>query len=95
MLLMQSGEVIEVSGPDVQTTCGDDGRLLDISTSYVAGIGHRCSPISSWTERASYSSEELELLRDFSEDVTCGEMTLLPTSKLLLSIFIILIIILI
>ena len=66
---------MDVSGPDVLTTCGREGFLLQIGTEYLVGIGGACSPISSWSNASSYSSQELDFLRQFS----AGALSLLPS----------------
>ena len=53
-----------MDGPDVLTTCGNPGRLLQINGTYIAGVGSGCSPIDDWSEVSSYSAEELDLLRE-------------------------------
>ena len=54
----QVGDEIEVFGPDVVTSCGQLGRVLEVVTVYVAGIGGPCNPISEWTE---YCPQDVEL----------------------------------
>lgn len=73
----QRDEVRVVSGPDTQTSCGDEDRRLQIGTEYIAGIGGRCSPIDQWSERSSYSSEEIHQLRN---EMDCGATSLFSFS---------------
>ena len=68
--------MIEVSGPDTLTSCGEAGRVLQLGVEYVAGIGGRCSPIRSWAELSTYSANELEQL----QEMDCG--ALLPSIAL-------------
>ena len=69
----QVDDVIEVTGPDVLTLCGQYGRVLQLNTAYVAGIGQACSPISQWGELGDYSEGEIELLRRLREgEEECG-----------------------
>lgn len=65
----QRGDEVETKGPDVLTDCGEQGRVLQISTSYVAGIGGPCSPLSEWSQSSVYSNDELNLLRNLSSYV--------------------------
>ena len=65
--------MVEVTGPDVLTSCGQYGRVLQLNTAYVAGIGQACSPISEWGELSDYSEGEIELLRRLREgEEECG-----------------------
>ena len=69
----QVADVVEVTGPDVLTSCGQYGRVLQLNTAYVAGIGQACSPISQWGELSDYSEGEMELLRRLREgEEECG-----------------------
>ena len=61
--------MIQVQGPDTQTTCGDPSRRLQVGTEYVVGIGGPCSPIIPWSELSNYSAEEMELIRG---GMSCG-----------------------
>ena len=71
---------MNVSGPDVLTSCGREGFLLQIGTEYLVGIGGGCSPISSWNNASSYSSQELDFLRLLSNVGECaGALSLLPS----------------
>ena len=58
-----------VAGPDIQTSCGNERRRLQVGTEYIAGIGGACSPIEEWSERSSYSSGEIQQLRN---EMDCG-----------------------
>jgi len=53
---IQRGETLVVSGPDVLSTCGFSGRLLQLQEQYVVGIGGACSPVNQWSTVSSYSS---------------------------------------
>ena len=73
---LQRGETLVVVGPDVLTTCGDPGRLLQLQEEYVVGIGGFCSPIGQWSTVASYSSSELVLLTQLASGCpTKGDCT--------------------
>ena len=61
--------MIVVNGPDVNSGCGELGRVLQLGTTYVAGVGHACSPIGQWSPLSEYSQEEVELMRKLSEMV--------------------------
>ena len=71
--LSQEGSEFGVSGPDVLTTCGDEGRLLQIGVQYLVGIGGAyCNPINEWSEFSSFSSEEMELIEKLPRVVAGG-----------------------
>ena len=77
-------------GPDVLTSCGNSGALLRINRQYVVGVGGGCSAISDWSSLESYSSSELQHLRDLSRifeegGLYCGAFGLLPSLSLLLA----------
>lgn len=57
----------EVAGPNTVDSCGQIGRFLHLSASYVVGVGGPCSPISEWTDRRNYSQEELVLLQGLAD----------------------------
>ena len=61
---MQRGQVLSVSGPDVFIACGAHGRVLSLEVEYMAGIGGICNPISALQNTSTYSSSEMQLLRD-------------------------------
>lgn len=85
--------MIEVPGPDVVTSCGAFGRVLEVFSSYVVGIGNPCSPIPEWTNALNYSREDFQLLSSLvgttravplttppSGDNTSGDRAFLPSS---------------
>ena len=77
-------------GPDVLTTCGNPRTLLRINRQYVVGVGGACSDISEWSSLESYSSSELQQLRDLARifevgGLYCGAFGLLPSLSLLLA----------
>ena len=73
---LQCGETLVVPGPDVLTSCGDPGRLLQLQEEYVVGIGGFCSDIGEWSTVASYSDSELELLTQLASGCpTKGDCT--------------------
>ena len=59
---LQRGETLVVPGPDVLTSCGAYGKVLQLQEEYVVGIGGACNPIAEWSTVASYSSSELNLM---------------------------------
>ena len=82
--------MIMTPGPDVLTTCGNPRALLRINQQYVVGVGGACSAISDWSSLESYSSSELQQLRDLARifeegGLYCGAFGLLPSLSLLLA----------
>ena len=59
---LQRGETLIVPGPDVLTSCGRQGRVLQLQEEYVVGIGGGCNPINAWSTVRSYSSSEFNLM---------------------------------
>ncbi len=91
------------AGPDVLTSCGDADAQLRLNEQYVVGVGGACSVISEWSSLDSYSSSELQQLRDYAESfeastLACGSLDLpsltsIPVSlgsRLLPSLFLLL-----
>ena len=77
-------------GPNVLIPCLDPRTLLRINRQYVVGVGGICSAITDWSSLESYSSTELQQLRDlvriFEEGgLYCGALGLLPSLSLLLA----------
>lgn len=65
---VQMDEVVEgVVGPNTVDSCGQIGRVLHLSASYVVGVGDACSPFSEWTDSRNYTREELLLLRGLAD----------------------------
>lgn len=80
-----AGDVIEVSGPDVLTSCGAYGRVLEIGTVYVVGIGQICSPLPTWGALDEYSADNIAQLRQLQRgEVECGAVIIRASSLLLL-----------
>ena len=73
--------MIESYGPDVSTSCGVFGRLLQLGNTYVAGVGGPCSPIGEWTALSEYSQEEVELMRELSTETTTTTSNATPISS--------------
>ena len=74
---LQRGETLVLPGPDVVTSCGEPGRVLQLQEEYVVGIGGFCSPIGEWSTVASYSSSELVLLTQLTSGCpTKGDCTI-------------------
>lgn len=55
-------------GPDVLTSCGYYGRLLELGGQYVVGIGGACHPINEWTAVEDYSQGDLQYLMTLAEE---------------------------
>ena len=67
-VLPQVGDVITSSGPDTGTSCSPElGRILQLRTEYLAGVGGPCTPLINWDLLSSYSENDLETLRDLAE----------------------------
>ena len=66
---------MSVSGPDVLTTCGVQGRILSLGVEYMAGIGGGCNRISPWQNTSTYSSSEMQLLRDLQTECAMNPMS--------------------
>ncbi len=87
------GENLTVPGPDVLTSCGYYGRVLELGKQYVVGIGGPCSPVSEWDELGEFTQKEVQYLSDLAEaytaqpEVACraGGMMATPLSLLILS----------
>ena len=67
-IVLQAGQIMAVSGPDTTTTCGNPSALLKIDEQYVVGVGSICEAISPWSTLQSYSTNELQTLREFGQD---------------------------
>jgi hypothetical protein len=68
----QVGQEVNVSGPDVLTTCGQYHRVLDAGTSYIVGIGGGCHHIKNWTKVGDYQPNEIEMLSSLSNVTRCN-----------------------
>ena len=64
------GQILIQSGPDLETSCGNPRNILTVGTTYVIGVGGRCSSFSEWTPYSDYSSEDVQLLNN-----NCGGET--------------------
>ena len=84
---LQRGERLVVPGPDVLTTCGIQGRVLQLREEYVAGIGGGCNPINAWSAVGNYSSGEFNLLSELS--LRCGALAFFPSVTILLALAIV------
>lgn len=81
-------------GPDVLTTCGNPDALLKISEQYVVGVGSFCGAISQWSTLQSYTSNELQQLREFSQSfdrggLRCGAVGFIPSLFFIISLSIV------
>ena len=74
--------MIVAYGPDVSTSCGNSGRVLQLGTTYVAGVGGACSPINEWTPLSEYSQEEVELMRELEDE--CSGNTVVASIALII-----------
>ena len=70
----QVGDVISSGGPDVLTSCASIyGRLLQLNTEYLVGVGGPCSSaFYEWAELSVYTESDLQLLRKIREQVDYG-----------------------
>ena len=66
---------MSLPGPDVLTSCGNPQALLKINEQYVVGVGTQCESIGAWSTLQSYSANELQQLRDLSENFENGRLT--------------------
>ena len=59
------------AGPDTLTTCAaEDGRILQLNTEYLAGVGGPCSSYyNEWEPLSVYKEGDLEDLREIAENV--------------------------
>jgi hypothetical protein len=59
------GDVISSSGPDSLTTCVTEyGRILQLDTDYLAGVGDPCSlAFNDWEPLSKFTREDLNYLR--------------------------------
>ena len=81
-----------MSGPDVLTSCGQYGRVLEIGEHYLVGIGGPCNPISQWSTVDSYSANEFELLGQLmngTSDNVCGSAIITTSFTTLLLLLLI------
>ena len=71
---------MNLSGPDVTTTCGQYGRVLTVGASYIAGIGGPCFMINPWSSYDTYTNDEIQLLEGLRDGgvTSCTRST--PTS---------------
>ena len=69
-MTFQAGDVIISAGPDIWTTCAAKiGRILQLNTEYLAGVGGPCSYYNEWEPLSAYSEWDLEYLRAVAENV--------------------------
>ena len=59
--------MMNTTGPDVQTSCGQYGRILTVGESYIVGIGGPCFRISSWESFSSYTTNDIRLLESLKD----------------------------
>ena len=69
--------MITRAGPDTGTSCSPElGRILQLRTEYLAGVGGPCSSaFNDWTLLSRYSDKDLATLRELAETrdpETCG-----------------------
>ena len=84
---LQRGETLVLPGPDVLTSCGRQGRLLQLQEEYVVGIGGGCNPINAWSTVGSYSISEFSLLSELAP--RCGALAFFPSLTILLALTIV------
>lgn len=87
--LSQVGDIITSPGPDVLTSCGQYGRVLQGGTVYIVGIGGACDSISEWSTQVQFGERNLAYLRTVAEEyhkdppTTCAAPKLLSLSSFL------------
>ena len=65
--------MVTSAGPDVLTSCASIyGRLLQLNTEYLVGVGGACSAFYEWAELSVYTESDLQLLRKVQEQVDYG-----------------------
>ena len=62
--VLQVGDRFADHGPDRLTSCGDSSYILNISTTYLVGIGGPCSKIREYSPYDSVSSEIIQAIND-------------------------------
>ena len=62
--------VITSVGPDVLTSCAaEEGRILQLNTEYLVGVGDPCSSaFHDWEPLCAYSERDLDQLRQLAEE---------------------------
>lgn len=87
----QAGDVFTSPGPDVLTSCGQYGRILQAGSIYVVGIGGPCGSIGEWSTRGKFGERNFDYLRTVTEDylkdpTTCAALKLLSLPTVLTSL---------
>ena len=79
----QVGDVITSVGPDAVTSCAAvEGRILQLRSEYLAGVGDPCSiAFDDWEPLSYYTENDLETLREFDLEECSG--TILHPAMLL------------
>lgn len=62
------GSSITSPGPDVLTTCGEQGRVLRLGREYLVGIGGPCNSLSPWSQLDVYNPEDIQLLQSLANN---------------------------
>lgn len=74
------GDVITSAGPDAGTSCSpEEGRILQLRTEYLAGVGGPCTPLIDWDLLSKYSEKDQETLRELAktrDPETCSSYSL-------------------
>ena len=67
---IQVGDLITSIGPDALSTCAIEcGRILQLNTEYLVGVGGVCSRVlRDWEPLSAYSESDLNQLRQLAED---------------------------
>ena len=63
-------DVISSAGPDILTSCATEfGRILQLNTEYLVGVGGFCSSaFRDWEPLSAYSERDLDQLRQLAEE---------------------------
>ena len=90
IISMQVGDVITTNGPDAGTSCSPEiGRILQLRSEYLAGVGGPCSDFNDWGLLSTYTDDDLDTLRELAEDEDmekkCSGSALYPAAVLILT----------
>ena len=64
----QVGDIITTPGPDALSSCASPyGRVLQLNTEYLVGVGGPCGYFNEWSLLSSYEEEDLKTLRSLAD----------------------------
>lgn len=63
--------MVEELGPSILIG-GVANRVLQANIEYMVGVGGLCNPINEWSQTSSFSSDDLQILR---QSIACGQMS--------------------